>query len=140
MDVKLEWKQGLQFSGINPLGFNVPLGGAQEEDCPDQEGFKPLELILIGLAGCTGMDVISILEKKRQVVTHFDVLVHADRSTEHPKVFTGIVIEYILTGINLDPVAVKRSVELSETKYCSAIAMLRKNSPIVSKITINPEG
>ena len=84
----------------------------------------------------TAMDVISILQKKRQEVTQFSVNVHAERSNVHPKVFTEIVIEYTLTGPNLDSEAVRRSVELSENKYCSAMAMLRKNSPIRTRITL----
>ena len=136
MDAKLDWNQGLKFSGTNAYGSAVLLEGALEAGVKT-EGFKPLELMLIGLAGCTAMDVISILEKKRQVVTQFKINVHADRAEEHPRVFSDIVIEYIFSGNDLDPDAVKRAVELSETKYCSAVAMLRKNSPIHTKITIN---
>jgi putative redox protein len=139
MDIKLDWKHGLQFNGMNDSGVIIPVGTQQDDD-PDFGGFKPLELILVGLAGCTAMDVVSILEKKRQVVTRFSVNVHADRAEDHPRVFTEIVVEYIFAGDNLDHAAVQRSVELSETKYCSAMAMLRKNSPIISKITILPNG
>jgi putative redox protein len=77
MDVNLEWKEKLQFTGINANDVHVPLVGTMEEGATS-DGFKPLELILIGLAGCTAMDVISILEKKRQIVTQFDIKVHAD--------------------------------------------------------------
>ncbi|MCE1253289.1 MAG: OsmC family protein [Anaerolineae bacterium] len=140
MDVKLDWKQGMSFNGSsdNDWGFNIPLGTSAEFGGKN-DGFKPLELILIGLAGCTAMDVVSILEKKRQVVSSFQIKVHADRAAEHPKVFTDVVLEYIFSGKELDPVAVDRAVELSDTKYCSAMAMLRKNSPIHTKITINQE-
>jgi putative redox protein len=135
MDVKLDWKHDLQFTGINASGYNVPLGGTLDE-CTQPDGFKPLELMLVGLAGCTAMDVISILEKKKQEVTQFSVNVHTERSNEHPKVFTDISIEYVLSGPDLNAEAVKRSVELSETKYCAAMAMLRKNSPIHTHITL----
>jgi putative redox protein len=135
MDVKLNWTKSLEFTGINTNGFDVPLGGTLDEGVkPD--GFKPLELILIGLAGCTAMDVISILEKKKQKVNQFGVNVHAERAVDHPKVFTDIVVEYIFSGEDLDPEAVKRAIELSETKYCSAMAMLKKNSPIHTRFTI----
>jgi putative redox protein len=138
MDVKLEWKQRMSFTGSSEpgFGFSVPIGTGPDFG-GDEDGFKPLELILIGLAGCTAMDVISILEKKRQTVTQFEVKVHAERVAEHPKVFSEIVVEYILTGKQLEAAAVQRAVELSETKYCSAMAMLRKNSPIQTKITIH---
>ena len=138
MDIKLDWKQGMSFSGSseNGSGFTVPLGTSAEFG-GNEDGFRPMELMLIGMAGCTAMDVISILAKKRQVVDSFQVKVHADRSSEHPKVFTDIVVEYIFSGADLEEAAAQRAVELSETKYCSGIAMLRKNSPIHTKITIN---
>jgi putative redox protein len=95
-----------------------------------------MELIAIGLAGCTAMDVISILQKKRQDVTGFEVQVHADRATEFPKVFTNIMIEYIVKGHHVDPVAVERCIELSTTKYCPAQAMLVKTCNIEHKYSI----
>ncbi len=85
------------------------------------------------------MDVISILKKKRQEVTQFEVNAEVERSAEHPKVFTKIVLEYKFSGKNLDPQAVERAVELSETKYCGAQAMLRETAEITHKITINQE-
>jgi putative redox protein len=99
-------------------------------------GFRPLQLLAVGLAGCTGMDVISILQKKRQEVTGFEVSAEVERSTEHPKVFTKIILTYTVKGKNLDPQAVERAVELSETKYCGAQAMLRKTAEITHKIVL----
>jgi len=95
-----------------------------------------MELLLIGLAGCTAMDVISILMKKKIEVLSFDVSVHADRREEHPQVFTRASIEYHLRGRSIDRASVEHAVELSETKYCSAQAMLGKTFPIDRKITI----
>jgi putative redox protein len=89
-----------------------------------------MELFAIGLAGCTAMDVISILAKKRQVVTSFEVKTHIERSPEHPKVFTSAVIEYHVAGHNLDEADVLRSIELSATRYCPAQAMLVQTMPI----------
>jgi putative redox protein len=83
-----------------------------------------MELVLLGLAGCTAMDVISILRKKRQHVTGFEVEAHAERADEHPKVFTSILVKFLIEGINVDPEAVRRSIELSETRYCPVQAML----------------
>jgi putative redox protein len=135
MDAKITWKQKMSFSGTADTGFTLPIGTDQAVG-GDDDGFKPLELILLGLAGCTGMDVISILQKKRQVVTNFEVKVHADRQEEHPKVFTRIMIEYLVTGQALDPAAVERAVELSETKYCPAQAMLAKSVVMERKIVL----
>lgn len=135
MDAKLTWKNRMSFDGTSSSGFNVPLGTSSDFG-GDNDGFRPLELLLIGLAGCTAMDVVSILEKKHQALTQFDVRVHAERAAEHPKVFTDITIDYVLSGKQLNPAAVNRAVELSETKYCSAMAMFRKNSPIHTQVTL----
>ena len=82
------------------------------------------------------MDVISILMKKKLEILSFDVSVHADRQDEHPQVFTNATIEYKVRGRNIDQAWTGRAVELSETKYCSARAMLGKAFPIANKITI----
>lgn len=136
MDAKVIWKQGLSFDGSADSGFTIPLGSSVESGGAD-DGLRPMELLAIGLAGCTAMDVISILEKKRQKVSAFEVRVHAERGEEHPRVFTSMQIEYVVTGEEIDPAAVNRAVELSETKYCSAQAMLKKAVTITNKITIH---
>ena len=129
MDAKVIWHQGLSFTGTSNSGFSLPLGTDLETGGAD-DGFRPLELMGISLAGCTAMDVASILRKKQQKVTAFEVKVHADRASDHPKVFTHTVITYILTGQSLDEQALLRSIELSNTKYCPAVAMLAKVMPI----------
>ena len=135
MDAKVTWKQRLSFEGTATSGFILPLGSRIDVG-GDNDGFSPMELLLIGLAGCTAMDVISILMKKKQVVSAFNVNVHAERAEEHPQVFTHAIIEYHVKGKNIDSEDVERAVELSETKYCSAQAMLGKVFPIDRKITI----
>ncbi|HUV15781.1 MAG TPA: OsmC family protein [Pelolinea sp.] len=136
MDAKVIWKKRMSFDGSSESGFIVPLGTIPAVG-GDNDGFRPIELIAIGLAGCTAMDVISILQKKRQGVSSFEVKVHADRAEDHPKVFTQIVIEYILTGNNLSREAVERAVELSAEKYCPAQAMLKQVAPMELKISID---
>ncbi len=135
MQASVTWSEGLSFTGTADSGFTVPLGTDAKYGGAD-DGFRPLELMLMSLAGCTGMDVISILQKKRQQVTGFQVNVHAERAGEHPRVFTAITVEYSVQGVNLDPAAVARAVELSETKYCAARAMLAQVVPITSAIRI----
>jgi len=135
MEAKVIWKSGLGFTGTAESGFTIPLGGHSEEGTPN-DGFRPVELLAVGLAGCTAMDVISILEKKRTKVTAFDVTVHAQRAEEHPKVFTQAEIVFRLTGTNIDPTAVERAIELSSTKYCPAHAMLGKAFPITTRYEI----
>ena len=136
MDAKVIWQEKMSCEGTADSGFKVPLGTVTELG-GNADGFRPLELLAIGLAGCTAMDVISILTKKKQDVKKFEVRVHADRAEEHPKVFTHLTIEYIVSGKNVDRAAVERAVELSETKYCSAQAMFKKVAPIDLVITLN---
>ena len=136
MDAQVIWKKGLSFDGAaSASGFTVPLG-TDAKVGGDNDGFRPMELIAVGLAGCTGMDVISILRKKRQEVTGFEVKVHADVAEQHHHVFTKILIEYVVTGRKVDPAAVERAASLSETTYCPAQAMLAKAAQIERKITI----
>jgi putative redox protein len=140
VDAKVTWHEGLSFTGSAAgSGRTLPLG-ADPEVGGRNDGFRPLELFAVGLAGCTGMDVISILKKKRQPVKAFEVRVHTDQAEEHPRVFTKVLIEYVVTGAGVEREAVERAVSLSETKYCPAQAMLRTAVPIESKITIVERG
>jgi putative redox protein len=125
----------MKLDGAADSGHTVSLS-AKVSEGGDGSGFTPMELIATGLAGCTALDVISVLTKKRQDVTDFEVQVHAARAAEHPKVFTGAVIEYLVTGRGVDEVAVVRSIELSATRYCPAHAMFREVFPIEMKYQI----
>ncbi len=129
MNASVAWRQGLSFAGIAGTGFEVPLGAGAEVGGAD-DGFRPLELMAVSLAGCTAMDVISILAKKKQDVTAFEVKVDAEQAQEFPKVFTRAVITYLVTGHAVDETAVLRAIELSATKYCPAQAMLGKGMPM----------
>ena len=115
----------MKLDGSADSGFHVPLS-ARLADGGDEQGFLPMELIATGLAGCTALDVISILQKKRQDVTGFEVQVHIQRALGHPRVFTHALIEYYVTGREIDEAAVVRSIELSATRYCPATAMFRR--------------
>jgi putative redox protein len=127
MKAAVTWDHGLTFEGTADTGFTVNMGGSKAVG-GDDDGFRPMELILTGLIGCTAMDVISILRKKRQDVTNFRVTADAEQADSHPHVFTKIRIHYIVEGNGVDPKAVERAMELSETRYCPAQAML---SPVV---------
>ncbi len=129
MDAKAIWHQGLSFTGMADTGFKVPLG-ADPAVGGANDGFRPLELMAVSLAGCTAMDVVSILAKKKQDITAFEVRVHIRQASEHPKVFTQAVITYLITGHSLAEAAVLRAIELSATKYCPAQAMLGKVVPM----------
>lgn len=129
MNASVTWNQGMSFIGTADSGFRINLG-ADPEVGGENDGFRPLELMVISVAGCTAMDVISILHKKQQPVTAFEVSVQTKRAVNHPKVFTQMLIMYKVTGRNLDETALKRAIELTATKYCPAQAMLGKVAPI----------
>lgn len=103
-------------------------------------GSSPKELVLLGLGGCTAFDVISILTKKRAPFTNLEVRLTADVSEEHPRVYTGIHIEYVVTGDGVESAEVERAIELSTTKYCAVTAMLRPSVRITHSHTIVPSG
>jgi len=133
MEAKVDWKGRLTFTGTADSGFSVPLG-AKTAVGGDDDGFRPMELIALGLAGCTAMDVMSILRKKRQDVTDFEVQVHVERAQEHE-------IEYFITGHGVDETAVLRAIGLSANRYCPAQAMFNQVMTIELKYHIfNDEG
>lgn len=135
MEAKATWKGKLSFTGTGDSGHEVLLG-ASSSIGGDDDGLRPMELFALGLAGCTGMDVISILQKKRQEVGAFEVEVHMKRADEHPKVFTQAEIEYFVTGKSVQEKALVRAIELSAARYCPAQAMLGKIMPIAIKYHI----
>ncbi|HAE83811.1 MAG TPA: osmotically inducible protein OsmC [Ktedonobacter sp.] len=125
MTVQSKLATGMRFEVEAGSGHHVTLDAA-EHGGGHNEGFRPMELLLVGLAGCTGMDVISILRKKRQDVTAYEVHITGVRAEEHPMVFVEITVEHIVTGHRIQPEAVARAIELSEERYCGAGAMLGK--------------
>ncbi|MFN2272620.1 MAG: OsmC family protein [Anaerolineae bacterium] len=127
---------GLRLVGEGGQGPAIVLDHALPEEDRQEGGPRPMELLLIGLAGCTAMDVVSILQKKRQPITGLQAKVSAERAEEHPKVYTKIHVEYVVTGKGVKPEAVERSIELSETKYCPAMAMLRHTAEITTSYRI----
>jgi putative redox protein len=135
MNVEVNWKGRLTFNGSADSGFEVPLGSYPEVG-GDDDGFRPMELMALSLAGCTAMDVISILTKKRQKVTDYQVKVNADRAEGHPKVFTRAIIEYHVAGEGITEAALIRAMELSADSYCPAQAMLGEVIPLELKYFI----
>ena len=125
MDIaRIKWTGKRQFLGLDQSGHSVVMDASPEFN-GEGSGIRPVELVLHALAGCTAMDVISILEKKRQTVTHLEVIARGEQRTDdYPKIYTAIELEYVVTGPDVSPVAVERAVELSEEKYCSVKGML----------------
>lgn len=128
-EVEAVWQEGLVFSGENHKGDGLVMSGSGN-------GFSPMELLLLGLAGCTGVDVASILQKKRQNFSKLIVKVRGLRRNEIPRIFTDIKVEYIVISDSIDPKAVEQAIRLSEEKYCSASIMLGQSAVIHSSYNI----
>jgi putative redox protein len=129
MEVQIRQIHGLTFAGMADSKHWIVMD--TDESVGGSGGSaKPLELVLLGLGGCTGMDVASILQKMRVPLERFELSIRADRADDHPKIFTKIMLEYRLFGQNIDPKKVENAIELSRTKYCSVSAMLNKAVPI----------
>lgn len=126
MGIKLEYLKGLQFKAYSDTNSNYSiLLDTSKEAGGNEEGIKPTDLILVGLAGCSSMDIVSILKKKKQNITSYKANVTGERAETHPRVFTKMVITYEIKGKDIDEQAVKRAIELSKDKYCSVWAMLK---------------
>ena len=129
MKAIVNWQNNMTFIGKSASGFPVQMDADSSYGGTDS-GVRPMEMIALGLAGCIAMDILSILHKKRQDVTQFEVKVDAPRSPEYPKVITSAVITCVVTGKNIDEAAVLRSIELTATKYCPAQIMLEQAFPM----------
>lgn len=134
--VRVKWNSKRRFVGWDEAGHGIVMD-AKPQYGGDGSGVRPVELVLYGLAGCTAMDVISILEKKRQRVTDVDLVVTGTpRTDDYPKIYTRIEVEYIVTGIGVKPEAVARAIELSEEKYCSVKGMLGPQVEVVTSYRV----
>ena len=129
--------EGMHFVG-DVGGIRIDLD-AEEGFGGRGAGTQPMRLLLLGMAGCTAMDVLSILRKKRQQVSGLEVEVQGNRVGEHPRVYDRVEIIYRVRGKGVDPKAVERAIELSETRYCPAIAMLEKAAEITNRYEIEEE-
>ncbi|HYM69966.1 MAG TPA: OsmC family protein [bacterium] len=123
MDATVRWTGGLAFAATAGSGGTITLDATHERG---GGGPSPMEAVLVALGGCTGMDVVSILEKMRAPLEALEIRVSGERAEEHPRVFTRIALEYIFTGAGLKAEQIQRAVELSQDRYCSVSAMLRK--------------
>jgi len=135
MKAKVIYVKGLQFVGESETGHAIVMDGNREFGGEDT-GPRPMELLLMGLGGCTGMDVVSILKKKRQELEGLEIIIEGKKAEEHPKRFTDITIEFRVKGKNLSEEAVKRAVELSMEKYCSVKATLEEKTNVSFKYSI----
>jgi putative redox protein len=127
LEATITLREGMAFSATSGSGHEIILDTGVDSGGQNQ-GPSPMELLLMGTAGCTAMDVISILRKQRQDVTAYQVRIHGTRAPTDPKVYTDITLEHIITGHNVNEAAVARAIELSVNKYCSAYVMMSKTA------------
>jgi len=134
-EVVAEWQGEGAFIGRNATGGSVQMGTIDEKP-----GVSPMELLLVGVAGCTGMDIADIMRKKRQAVQALKVKVRGKRAETYPMIFTEIEVTYLVWGEQIDPKALEQAIQLSEEKYCSASAMLRAAAQVRSSYRILAPG
>lgn len=129
MKAQVKWIDGVSFVGESDSGHAVVMDGAPESGGRNI-GMRPMELLLIGMGGCSSFDVVTILKKARQPITDCVAEITAERADAVPKVFTKIHVHYVVTGRNLAANQVERAINLSIEKYCSASLMLGKTAEI----------
>ena len=129
MKARVKWIEDVQFIGESGTGHSLIMDGPEERG-GHGTGMRPMELLLLGLGGCTSFDVVELLKKSRQNIVDCVVEIDGQRSESVPKIFTDIHVHYIITGSNIKEAQVKRAIELSSEKYCSASLMLGKSANI----------
>jgi putative redox protein len=134
-EITASWEKRQTFIGLNSAGGTVQMGTLD-----DKPGVGPMQLLLVALAGCTGIDIVSILQKKRLDLTDLQVRVRGKRAIEHPMIWTDIHLTYLIWGDALQPRDVEQAIQLSEEKYCSVGIMLGKVASITSEYHLYKPG
>ena len=138
VEAKLNWTGGIRFEGKSAFGLNIATDGIKKVG-GTENGYKPPELVLFGLAGCTGVDLVKILEKMRQEITGIEIEVKGFQPEEYPKPFNKIEVKYIVRGKGLEEDKVARAITLSEEKYCMVSLSLKGVARITSTYEIIEE-
>ena len=139
MKARVQWLDGRAFVAESGSGHAVVMDGAPEAGGRNI-GVRPMEMLLMGMGGCTAFDIVMILERMREKVTGVDIALEAERASEDPKVFTHVKLIYKLRGYGLKRANVERAVNLSAEKYCSASIMIGKSATIEHVVEIAEEG
>lgn len=139
MKVRVKWIEDVAFMGESETGHAVVMDGSPENGGRNI-GMRPMEMLLIGMGGCTSFDVVTILKKARQPIVDCVAVISAERTNEIPKVFTKIHVHFVITGNDLNETQVARAVKLSAEKYCSASIMLSKSVEITHDYEIKAVG
>ncbi len=135
MKCRVKWLDHMTFVGESDSGHAVVMDAAPESGGRNM-GVRPMEMLLLGLGGCTAFDVVMILKKSRQAIVDCEVKIDSDRAQEVPKVFTRIHVHFIISGTRLDATKVDKAVKLSAEKYCSASKMLSETAEITHDFEI----
>ncbi len=135
MKCRVKWLDHMTFVGESDSGHAVVMDAAPESGGRNM-GVRPMEMLLLGLGGCTAFDVVMILKKSRQAIVDCEVKIDSDRAQEVPKVFTRIHVHFIISGTRLDATKVDKAVKLSAEKYCSATKMLSETAEITHDFEI----
>ena len=138
IEAKVKWTDGIRFEGTSAFGHQIVIDGTKSAG-GKESGYKPTELVLFGLAGCTGVDVVKILEKMKQDVTGIEIEVKGFQPDEYPKPYNRIEVNYIFTGKNLDKKKIEKAISLSEEKYCMVSQSLKGMANIASSYKIVEE-
>ena len=135
MKARIKWIEGVSFAGQSESGHTVVMDGPPDSGGKNL-GVRPMEMLLLGMGGCTAFDVVHILRKSRQPVTDCVAEIDATRADTDPKIFTRIHVHFIISGKGLDPKRVDQAIKLSAEKYCSASIMLGKTAEITKEVEI----
>ncbi len=135
MKAEINWKHNVRFDASTQSGHVITMDGAPKHG-GNNEGARPMELLLIGMGGCTGFDVVGILKKARAELDTLKIELEAERADDVPAVFTKIHVHFVLTGSGLKETLVKRAIDLSAKKYCSASIMLGQTADITHSFKI----
>jgi putative redox protein len=137
LTARMTWAGGLKFEGTSVFGHKIATDAAKEVG-GKEEGFKPTELILYGLAGCTGIDIVRILEKQKQQLRSLEIRLTAHQNEDYPKPFHTIEVKYIASGPDLDEKKLAQAIALSESKYCVVSQTIARETKVVTSYEVRP--
>jgi len=135
MKIKMNWTGGMQFEGKSAFGHTIKTDTAEEHG-GNADGYKPTELLLYGIAGCTGVDVVRLMKKQRQKMTSLEIEVIAHQNDDYPKPFHTFEVKYIATGKNLEEKRLKKAIDMSEGKYCVVSQTVQEPAKVTTSYEI----
>ncbi len=138
IEASMKWAGGLKFEGVSGFGHKISTD-ASKAGGGNEDGYKPTELVLYGLAGCAGIDVVNILKKQRQELKSLRIEIRAHHNDEYPKPFHTVEVKFIATSNNLDPNKLAKAIELSEAKYCMVSQTIQNEAKVITSYEITEE-